>query len=91
MSGKKGAEAIWYIIALVIGLIVLVVLVALFTGKVKLFGKAGEEIEKGVRGNLCFEQGFCEAGTACPPGSTAIPRPAAGWTDCTGICCKQVG
>lgn len=90
-KSKKGMEMIWIIIWMVLGLIILLVMLGMVTGKIRLFGKAGTEIETGTKARLCSEQGGnCFAGESCPDGTTALTAPAAGWIDCPSPsrCCK---
>lgn len=79
---KKGTEMIWIVIGLVLGLVVLLVSLALVTGKLQLFGKSTEELEQKTTARLCSEfGGACYAG-GCASDTTEKPAPAAGWIDC---------
>ena len=86
---KKGTEMIWIIVWLVLGLIVMFILLGIVTGKLRIFGETGHELEDKTLGRLCAEQGGACYDGSCPGDAKDEPAPAAGWIDCPSpsICC----
>jgi len=89
-KSRKGTEMINIILWFVIGLFVLFVLLAMVTGKIRLFGQGTEQVGNETSARLCEKQGgVCQTVAACPEGKN-MTVPAAGWIDCTvpSKCCK---
>jgi hypothetical protein len=90
MNTKKGTEMIWIIIWMVLGLIVLILVLGMVTGKIRLFGKAGTELEEGTKARICGNLGGnCQSVDSCGA-NREFTAPAAGWIDCPAPdkCCK---
>ena len=90
MYKKAQGISLNVIIIAAIGLVVLVLLVAIFTGRINVFGKGVDATsEVGVQ-NVCLR-----ADRVClesqPDGYVEAEVPAAGWIDCTDpkLCYEQ--
>ncbi len=85
MDKKAQGISLNVIIIAAIGLVVLVLLVAIFTGRINIFGKGVGEAEEAGTSNVCFGANHvCQAEQ--PDGYTELPEPAGGWVDCTSTC-----
>lgn len=91
-NNKKGAEiTLNTIIIAAIAVIVLIVLVGIFTGKIRFFGEGVNTVEQEAAKKMCTSQGgYCAS--ECPKvngaeGPVKTPAPAGGWTDCPLKCC----
>ncbi len=93
-NNKKGAEiTLNTIIIAAIAVIVLIVLVGIFTGKIRFFGEGVNTAEEQAKARICSAQGgYCAP--SCQKVNdveqvVAKEKPAGGWTDCPGQnCCK---
>ncbi|RLE45292.1 hypothetical protein DRJ22_04710 [Candidatus Woesearchaeota archaeon] len=89
---KKGAEAIHYVIALIIGIIVVFVVINIFTYHAKKASKGLSEIGEEAKINvtkcasLVFGR-FCHS-SPCPEGSVVFPGK---FSDCKSgeVCCER--
>lgn len=87
MKNKKGAEiTLNTIIIATIAVIVLIVLIGIFTGKIRLFGEGILSAEQEAAKKICTKQGgYCASD--CATTETPKTSPAGGWTDCPGQKC----
>lgn len=88
MKSKKGAEiTLNTIIIATIAIIVLIILIGIFTGKIRLFGEGLSTAEQSAQKKICTNQnGYCS--NECDLSEKVLKAPAGGWTDCpTQKCC----
>ncbi len=87
---KKRAQGLTMnvIIIAAISLIVMIVLIAIFTGRITVFQEKAKIGEDTAKANICVEQGGSCAET-CPEGFTTLTPPGVTWTDCQNKCCKR--
>lgn len=86
---KKGDISLTTIIVAAIGLIVLIVLIAIFTGRINIFGKEYNSNVESAQKRVCnTQQGYCAV--ACGTAGNVLPATAGIWTDCGAqeFCCK---
>ena len=74
------------IIIAAIALIVMIVLIAIFTGRIGKFQQEAAAGEERAKEQICATQGTCAA--SCGEGFREISGPAGGWIDCTDVCCE---
>ena len=83
MNKKAQGISLNVIIVAAIGLVVLVLLVAIFTGRINIFGKGVSEVETAGTSNVCL--GLDKVCTDVEPeGYSPLATPAGGWLDCSG-------
>ena len=86
MKSRKGDISITTIIVAAVGLVVLIVLIAIFTGRIRLFGDTYDTSTTGVKGSTCNAQpggGYClskTATTGCSSGRNLQDSPTGGGT-----------
>jgi len=88
---KKGDISLTTIVVAALALLVLIVLVAIFTGKIGLFsqgyGKTTDNVKDqvcGAKNGRCFER--------CPGTGYPFQEPGRNWIDCGAeeVCCKAL-
>lgn len=87
--GKKADLSLNVIIIAVIGLIVLIVLVAIFGGKLNIFSKSTKEVSTGYEGK-CMVPGVygreCKSATDCVGAHGSVVQGT--YSDCPTGCCQ---
>ncbi len=87
MMLKKGqGMPVNVIIIAAVALLVLIVLVAIFSGKINIFSKGYSSTSENEQSKVCAARG----GYCCDTGSDRFtPRPPEGWIDCSATqhCC----
>ncbi|MFC1800525.1 hypothetical protein ACFLYT_00570 [Nanoarchaeota archaeon] len=88
---KKKAQGISMnvIIIAAIALIVMVVLIAIFTGRISKVQDEGAAAEDRAKANICGTVGICAS--ECPDDYEVKDSPVGKWTDCTDTCCVKKG
>ena len=86
-NNKKGAEiTLNTIIIAAIAVIVLIVLVGIFTGKIRFFGEGVNTAEEQAKARICSVQ-KCYCASECAANEAPKTAPLGGWTDCPGQKC----
>ena len=84
---KKGQSmSLDVIIIAAIGLVVLVLLVAIFTGKIGGAKQGIDETEKLGKSNVCMGQNRVCTDSAPSNQYSSVATPASGWIDCSKTC-----
>lgn len=83
MSNIKGELSISVMIMAIVGLIVLVILIAIFTGKFSIFGKETTDQSENAKRAVCTTRGgTCVSGSNCGSSGTKIEVCSSGDTNC---------
>ena len=96
MSSKKSQGiSIHVLIVAALALVVLIVLIAIFTGRLNLFSKSYGATTERAQEDVCTARGcICYStvgGVACPSTAPDELTPATQWIDCSANqrCCKK--
>ena len=85
-ANKRGQSiSITTIIIAALALIVLIVLIAIFTGKLNIFTKGESSATDSVDQSLCARPGtgnYCAVNNACRTGADGSPEDPGAWIDC---------
>ena len=84
----RGEMSIGIVVAMALGLIILLILLGVVVSRVGIFGKGSENVAADANAGLCFGKGQCIANKADCKTTIVEPTAPAGWTDCSGTCCK---
>jgi len=91
MYGKKAQGiSLNTIIIAAIALVVLIVLIAIFSGRIKIFSGSYDKSSQDTQGQVCNAQGgMCEM-PPCSSGNAIYPAGGGSWIDCGigQVCCR---
>jgi hypothetical protein len=90
---KKGDISLTTIVVAAIALVVLIVLIAIFTGRINIFGKQYDTQTGDVQARVCNVGGgvfVAKVPGTCPAGGPSHFDDSKSWIDCGGdqACCK---
>ena len=88
MRKKAQGISMNVIIIAAIALIVMIVLIAIFTGRITVFQEKAKTGQEQAEASICAEQGG-SCSEECPEGFTELTPPGVAWTDCPTKCCLR--
>ena len=91
IARKSQGISIQVLIIAAVSLVVLIVLVAIFTGRINVFSKTYQESTEESKSRVCITRGGkCVTGTNCGALNIMDDKPQGWWIDCGDdqVCCR---